>query len=187
MDTSMNINEIWLQYRATLKSFLHARISDSDEVDDLLQEILIRTFNNLHTVKSQSSIKSWLFQIAQRVIIDFYRKQGKREKSRQRITDDLWYEQEDIDAQKALSACIEPFIHALQREEAELLTAIDIEGQSQKEYADNLGISYSTLKSRVQKARKALRRVFENCCHLSLDRHGNITDFDPKSSNCKNC
>lgn len=180
----MDINEIWSEYRAGIKSFLHSRISDENEVDDLLQEILIKTFKNLHSVKSQSSIKSWLFQIANHVIIDFYRKQ---EKSQTVNADDLWYSQEEISAQKALSACIEPFIQALPKEEAELLTAIDIQGQSQKEYAANLGISYSTLKSRVQKARNELRGVFEDCCHLTLDRNGNIADFDPKSHKCRNC
>ena len=39
---------------------------------------------------------------------------------------------------------------ALPEESVRLLKAIDIEGESQKEYAERVGIKYSTLKSQVK-------------------------------------
>ena len=159
-------------------------MSDSAEVDDLLQEILIKTYNNIHTVKSEDSIKPWLYQIAKNSIIDFYRKQAKK---RELTADELWYEQDDEDIRQSLSDCIELFIRALPADSAALLTEIDIKGQSQKAYAKASGISYSTLKSRVSKGRRELRGLFEQCCHFSLDKHGNLVDFDPKSDSCDNC
>jgi len=56
----MEIEKIWSEYRTGLKSFLHSKISDADEVDDLLQEILIKLFNNIDTVKSEDHLKPWL-------------------------------------------------------------------------------------------------------------------------------
>lgn len=180
----MKIEDVWSEYRTSIKSFLHSRISDADEVDDLLQEILIKTYSNLSSVKSEESVKSWLFQIANNTIVDFYRKRGKT-----KIVDaeDLWYGEDDQTAQAELSGCIEPFVMALPQETARLLTEIDLNGRSQKDYAESIGVSYSTLKSRVQNGRRQLRGLFEDCCHLSLDRQGAIVDFDPKSGNCKNC
>ena len=35
----MKVEEVWSGYSASLKAFLHSRVSDPDEVDDLLQEI----------------------------------------------------------------------------------------------------------------------------------------------------
>jgi len=180
----MNVESVWSEYRASIKAFLHSKVSNPDEVDDLLQDILTKTYKNLHRVKSESSIKSWLFQIASHAIIDFYRERGK---SSSLSADDLWYVENDISIEQSLSHCIKPFINALPKEAAALLTAIDIQGQSQKEYAKNVGVSYSTLKSRVQKARSQLRGLFEDCCHLSLDLHGNIIDFESKSTGCKKC
>lgn len=180
----MSIEKIWEEYQAALKAFLHARISSPDDVDDLLQDILLKTYQNFHTVKSQSSIKSWLFQVANHVIIDFYRDKSK---SANPNPEDLWFDENNTDIKQDLSRCIAPFINALPEDAAELLTAIDIQGQSQKEYAEVLGISYSTLKSRVQKGRGQLRQLFEDCCHLTLDKHGNVIGFDPKSRDCKNC
>ncbi|MEM9091559.1 MAG: sigma factor-like helix-turn-helix DNA-binding protein, partial [Cyanobacteria bacterium P01_F01_bin.53] len=86
-----------------------------------------------------------------------------------------------------LSNCIEPFIKALPKKSALLLEEIDLKGKSQKEYAQSQGISYSTLKSRVQKSRAELRELFEECCVFSKDGNGNIKDFEAKSGKCKGC
>ena len=180
----LNVEDVWSEYRESIKSFLHSRISDPADIDDLLQDILIKTHKNLPFVKSGKSIKSWLFQIANHSIIDFYRKRGRTQSV---SADDLWYEEDNQAVQRELSGCIEPFIKALPPEASELLTEIDLKGRSQKDYARSLGISYSTLKSRVQKDRKQLRALFEDCCNFSRDQHGAIIDFDPKSGNCENC
>ncbi len=180
----MNFEAIWSEYRASLKSFLHARVSSPDEVDDLLQEIMIKTYKSLSTLKSDSSVKSWLFQVANHTIIDFYRKRAKLKKIQ---SEELWYSEKNDDIEQSLSQCVIPFINALSVESAELLRAIDLEGQSQISYAQEHSISYSTLKSRVQKARRELRDLFEDCCHFTLDRRGNIVDFEEKSNSCQNC
>ncbi|ELR66883.1 RNA polymerase sigma factor SigZ [Photobacterium marinum] len=180
----MNIEFVWKEYQAAIRAFLHSRVSDADDVDDLLQDILIKTYQNLHAIKEQDSIKSWLFQVSSNAIIDFYRDKAK---TRGLSSDDLWYEQKDSDIKDALSPCLLPFIQALPADVSELISAIDVHGLSQKEYAEKQGISYSTLKSRVQKGRMLLRKSFEDCCHLSLDQHGNVIDCDLKSNSCNKC
>ena len=180
----MNIENIWKKYQAAIKAFLHSRISNFDDVDDLLQDISIKAYKNIHTVKSERSIKSWLFQIANHTVIDFHRRKNNLYEIN---VEDLWFHKDNVDAIQALSCCVEPFIMDLPQEIAEMLIAIDIQGQSQKDYANHLGMNYSTVKSRVQKGGRQLRKLFEDCCHLSFDRHGNLIDFEPKSNDCKQC
>jgi len=180
----MKIEAIWSEYRSSLKAFLHSKISNLSDVDDLLQEILLKTHNSLDTLKEQSSIKSWVFQIANRAVIDFYRKNGR---AKDLSAEDLWYGDQEHDVKTELSNCVAPFIKVLPEDLAALMRVIEIEGKSQKAYAEELGISYSTLKSRVQKGRKELRKLFEECCHYRLDKFGNLIDFERKSADCKNC
>jgi RNA polymerase sigma-70 factor, ECF subfamily len=181
----MKIETIWSEYQSSLKAFLHSKISNPSDVDDLLQEIILKTYSSLDTLKEEDSIKPWLFQIANRTIIDFYRKSSRHNNDLN--TEDLWYGDNEHDVKTELSNCITPFIKALPADMAELINAIEIEGKSQKAYAEELGVSYSTLKSRVQKGRKELRTLFDECCHYSLDKFGNLIDFDKKSDNCRNC
>lgn len=180
----MSIETIWSNYQAALKRFLHSKVSNEADVEDLLQDILLKTYNNLHTIKENASIKPWLFQVANNTIIDFYRKKGK---NKEVTIDDVWHLEQSNEIKKDLSACIVPFLLALPEEQADLLTAIDINNQSQKAHAEELGISYSTLKSRVQKSRKELKQVFDQCCHFKVDQHGNLYDFERKTTGYNPC
>ncbi|WP_432474491.1 RNA polymerase sigma factor SigZ [Amphritea sp. HPY] len=185
----MNLETVWQEYRTAIKSFLHSKVAEPDDVDDLLQEILIRTHNNIHTLKNATSVKAWLFTLANNVIIDFYRARAKTRGREQALgADDLWYgEQNESDFRQGLSACVKPFVQALPQHSSELLTAIDLQGRSQMELAAEQGISYSTLKSRVQKGRQELRRLFEQCCSFELDVQGNLIGCDTKTGRCGSC
>lgn len=184
MPNKKQLETIWSEYQSAIGRFLQSKVSDAADVDDLLQDILLKSYHSLHTLKSENSVKSWLFQIASHAIADFYRKRYRAE----RITaDDLWYEQSIDEIKLGLSQCILPFIQVLPEENAILLEQIEIQGISQKEYAKQLGISYSTLKSRVQKSRALLREQFEDCCELTLDYQGSVVDCDIKQGKCSQC
>ena len=165
----------------------HYKVANESDVEDLLQDILIKTYKNLPRVKDQSSIKSWLFQIANNTIIDFYRKKGREQTLTAEELELMDDGSEGNTAKDALVDCVVPFIEALPKDQAELLRAIDIDGQSQKEYAEKLGVSYSTLKSRVQKSRSELKAVFDHCCDFQIDRFGSIYDYNRKNDGCGNC
>jgi RNA polymerase sigma-70 factor (ECF subfamily) len=158
----MKLEPIWLAYQSSLKAFLHSKIANPADVEDLLQEVLIKTHNGFQAVSDESKIKPWLFQIANNTIIDFYRKNSKRQEV---TSDDLWHQEQD----------------------AELLIAIEIDAVSQKDYAMNKGINYSTLKSRVKQSRKKLLDVFHSCCDFSVDSQGNLMEYASKSGNCNRC
>lgn len=180
----MKIENVWQEYRAKLKAFLHTKVSNPADVDDLLQEILIKTHQHLGTLRAKDKLKPWLYALADNVIIDFYRQQGRQ---RSYSKEELWYEENPLLIQQEMSECIEPIIKALPQEVSDLLVAIDLQGRSQKVLALELGVSYSALKSRVQRGRLQLRSVFESCCDLELDRHGNVIDYQTKAGACDRC
>lgn len=180
----MTIEDIWPQYRSRLRAFLRSRVSNPEDAEDLLQDISVKVFTGLPALEDSAKLKSWLFQTAQRAIIDHYRKGGRAKNVH---PDDLWYTKDDPVARQDLERCVEPFIQSLPAETARMLTAIDLQGMSQRDYAAQQGLPYSTLKSRVQKGRDALRKAFEDCCSFSLDSRGSIAEYNPKSDTCKNC
>ena len=179
----MNLEKIWQQYEVALKKFIHTKVANEADVEDLLQEVLIKTYRNLSEVKQHSSIKSWLFQIANHTIIDFYRKNSRKIDM---PAEELWLSDDVDEVRKAMLQCIKPFIDELSDDDAKLLHAIELENRSQKSYALEQGISYSTLKSRVQKSRRRLRDVFEVCCDFKKDKAGNVYDFiDKRPGGCR--
>ena len=174
----MNIEKLWQEYQTALKKFLHSKINNPSDIDDLMQEIFIKTYQNIHTVKDISKVKSWLFQLANNTIIDFYRTKGKTVSN-----DEFQFElNEDETVKQDLMRCLSPFIQALPQDKSELITAVDLNNEEQKQLAEKMNISYSTLKSRVQASRKELRSLFDDCCHFEFDCNGRAIDYQTKTA-----
>ncbi|MCH9688461.1 MAG: RNA polymerase sigma factor SigZ [Deltaproteobacteria bacterium] len=173
----LTTQQVWTDYGARLEKFLRSKVSRPEDAEDLLQDILVKTHANLHRVKDTASVKAWLMQIARRSIVDYYRSSGRN-------TDELgdqatWWDDHDVHNEPGLAACVRPFLRALDDESAVLLEAVELDGRSQKEIADDLGVSYSTVKSRVQRARAELKKAFHRCCRIEVDGRGKVIDFDP--------
>ncbi len=180
----MEFEPVWTAYRARLKAFLHARVSNPADVDDLLQDISLKVHAGLGGLARAESLKPWLFQTAQNAITDHYRKSARRPDPH---PDDLWYAPDDPQLRQELEACVAPFIAARDADSAALLRAVELDGQSQRAFAADLGLPYSTLKSRVQTARARLRDLFDECCSVTLDARGNIADYDTIPERCEKC
>ncbi|WP_375748318.1 RNA polymerase sigma factor SigZ [Vibrio sp. HN007] len=180
----MNVEKVWSEYQSSLRGFLHKNLSNQDDVDDLLQDIFLKTYKNFSTINDSNKIKPWLFQVTNNAIMDFYRQRAKEEGV---ADEELWHKEPEEDIKRELSMCVAPFINSLPEEDAALLTAIELEGMSQKEYAENHGLKYSTLKSKVQKSRKQLHGVFSECCDFTLGSKGGVVDYQAKKKGCSGC
>jgi RNA polymerase sigma-70 factor, ECF subfamily len=64
------------------------------------------------------------------------------------------------------------------------LELTELQGLSQVELADRLGMTVSGAKSRVQRAREKLKEAFLDCCHFEFDRLGRVVDYHPKCEKC---
>jgi RNA polymerase sigma-70 factor, ECF subfamily len=64
------------------------------------------------------------------------------------------------------------------------LTRVDLEGQTHRQAADQLGLSVSGMKSRVQRARRELKDRLTSCCQIHTDRTGALADYAPKKHAC---
>ncbi|GLX82344.1 sigma factor [Thalassotalea eurytherma] len=48
MANTINIENIWQEYRTSLKSFLQSKLNNKDDVEDILQEVLIKFYSKIH-------------------------------------------------------------------------------------------------------------------------------------------
>ncbi|WP_300519628.1 sigma-70 family RNA polymerase sigma factor [Aliiroseovarius sp.] len=179
----MRLEDIWKDYSAGLRRYLSAHLADPDDVEDVLQTVLIKTHANLDRLGEVANLRGWLTRVARNAAVDFHRRKGRVVPH----PDDLWYTDDETPDDSSLDRCVHPFLDALPASQAALLRAIDLEGQSQKVYAAEHGLVYSTVKSRVQAARAALRRVFETCCALKIDARGRVIETTRKSGFCGDC
>jgi RNA polymerase sigma-70 factor (ECF subfamily) len=183
---AMPADALTQEYRDAVHRFLRRRVADPSDAEDLLQDVLLKVHQALPGLDPATPLKPWLYRIARNASVDFYRRRSRQKGAAALHPEDLWYGGEP-EAAHDLDRCIEPMIRRLPEPSAALLRRIDLEGQSQRDYAAERGLAYSTVKSRVQSARAELRRLFGQCCHFGLDAQGNVMDYTRKSDTCKDC
>ena len=89
---------------------------------------------------------------------------------------------DDADAlQTDLGDCVALFVARLPSPYREAITLTELEGLTQKDAAEMLGISVSGMKSRVQRGREKIRDMFDECCRISVDCRGRVVECEPRS------
>ncbi len=180
-----NIELIWNDYYDHLLIFILKRVHDKATAEDILQNVFLKILTNLKSLKDNTKLKSWLFQITRNAIIDFYRES----KPVQEILIDVLDEEEKsaINVTEEVESWIYPFILMLPEKYREALILSEIKGMSQKDLASFMGISYPAAKSRVQRGRALLKTKLTDCCIFYTDKYGNVMDYRQNPQNCNSC
>lgn len=172
----MEFDTIWSAYSNYLSNFVMSKVENKAQTEDILQEIGVK----LHTVLSQNvkirNYKTWLFQVARNLIIDYYRKENAK-KNRERSY--------SVINQEGTCVCdLSSFViqHYLPTKYGIPLFKSDIEKKSQKVIAEELNISVAATKSRIQRARVKLKELIEDCVTITYNKGGTIIDYQLKNT-----
>ncbi len=177
---------IWREFRDRLKRFILKSIQNSQDAEDILQEVFLRIHRRLHTVRDRTKLTAWIYQITRNAIVDHVRHKKVRVEPLEQAPD-MTPKPTTQTLNREIVACLKPMIQGLPVMYREALDLADLKGMTQQQTADALGLSLSGAKSRVQRARRKLKAMLLNCCHLQFDRYGNILDYKQKQESCRYC
>ena len=181
-NNSHTLESVYKNFSKRLKEFIRRRVPTDEIAEDILHETFLKMHEKIDSLKDESKLEAWLYQIARNTIIDFFR---RRKQTVELPDDEMPTEQsENDDAMQRLSPSVKEFVNSLQEPYRQALHMVEYEGVKQTELAQRLGISVSGAKSRVQRARQMLKDMLMNCCHFEFDRYGTIIDFHPISCTC---
>ena len=167
------IENIWNDLHEELTSFIQHRVKNEAIVKDILHDVFLKIINNAEKVTQAENIKQYIYGIARNTTIDHFRKASKITTLEKEYT--YISEQETETFNSALAhCCMKGFINKLPEKYQFALIRSELDNISQKELAEELNISYSGTKSRVQRAKKKLKELLENCCRFRSDRYGNL-------------
>ena len=182
----MNTSEkVWQEYHSRLRAFIKRRISDDAATDDMLQNVFLKMHAGLSSLKDETKLQSWLYQIARNAIIDYFRSQ----KPTVELPDQLLQPEADPSEKitQELSDCLQPMIQRLPETYREAVILSELKGLTQKEVAKVQGTSLSGAKSRVQRGRALLKEMLADCCRLEFDHKGRLCDYERKDKACDAC
>lgn len=145
-----------------LRPFLAKRLSFTNEVDDLLQEILISIHKARHTYDGNRPYKPWVYAIARFRLQDHLRAHyADHLHHADDLSDREEYLQEDVTISAISYESISGEVAKLPEKQAIILQLMHQEGYTAKEVAAKIGMNESAVKVAAHRAYKILRRKLE--------------------------
>lgn len=169
----------WSQFEAELRGFLVRRLRDPDIAEDLLHDTFVKALAEGAGFCDLQNPRAWLYRVTRNGLIDHLRQQHQ-------VVEELPEElpqQEPIQAAvDDLTNCLPRALNELSTEDAEAIRLCDLDGMTQADYAQAMGISLPGAKSRVQRARRRLKQHLKQACQVKFDASGQVCCFVPRDT-----
>lgn len=163
-----------------LLNFIKSRVSDSNDAEDILQDVFIQLWQGYQTIESIEKITAWMFRVARNKIVDLYRK--KKPDNFSKIENSVHNDEsetmllaeilvddrgnpDDVFTRELIWESIEDVLAELPKSQRDVFVWHELEGLSFKEMESRTGDSVNTLLSRkryaVQYLRKRLSKLYQ--------------------------
>lgn len=133
---------------------------NAHDAEDVLQDTLINVAKHLGDFEGRSSLSSWVFSLTRSACA----RKRRGLKNRPPVNDEHLAEEPDLApnpearaAHQELASALSGALDGLSDDYREVILLRDVEGLSAPEAASSLGITVDALKSRLHRAREALR------------------------------
>jgi RNA polymerase sigma-70 factor, ECF subfamily len=167
-DETANAALVYEHHRLVLGLATHL-LGDREEALDVSQEVFLRVFRTLHRFRAQSSLRTWIFRIVINQVRNRQRWWRRKSRANQISLDQHIREHGEMvlgaDAstpdrelnRKELGVRLKSALQHLPFEQRTALVLREVEGLRYEEIAFSLGLPIGTVKSRLTRARQALR------------------------------
>lgn len=163
-------NELVEKYQSQVVNIAYGMLSDREDAYDAAQEVFVKIYRNIDSFRGKSSLSTWIYRIVSNVCNDMLRKrqrsavtvslnktQSDEDEKDMDIVDEAPMPDELLELDERQRA-VRLAISELSDEYREIITFSDIEQLSYQEIADILKCPVGTVKSRLNRARGALRK-----------------------------
>lgn len=180
-DTQDATHQIWMELKTNLHRFIARRASNDADADDILQEVFIKIHSNIGRLHDTTKLHAWVYRITRNAIIDYYRSR-RNDLSLDASPEAFDLAKEEMpegDAEREeIVKCLSPMVGRLPGDYQRALVMSDVHGIKQAQVANELNLSLSGAKSRVQRARGKMKEMLLDCCHFEFDRLGRAVAMD---------
>jgi RNA polymerase sigma-70 factor (ECF subfamily) len=163
-------NALVLRHQDAVYSAAYRLLGDSDAAADMTQEALIAAYRKLETYHG-GSFRAWLLRIVSNRCLDELRRVKRH---RTDYLEELAPNSDDgapipseaatpeqAAQQNELHRAIQDCINALGADQRTVLVLCDVQGWSYQEIAESTGTNIGTVKSRLARARRAMRACLQ--------------------------
>lgn len=153
------------RHQGRIYRFAMRTCGDPEDAREVLQETLLSMVRNLDGFRGDASLSTWLFTVARNHCLQRHRTSKFAPQMIESLnTDppgDIEADPEVAAASREIESALQQAIAGLDERYGEVLVLRDVEGLTAPEVAEVLGLSASAVKSRLHRARMAVRAQLE--------------------------
>ena len=181
----MEFQNVYEDFQPRIRRFL-CRLVGPDEAEDLTQDVFVKISQALPAFRNESTLSTWVYRIATNTALDRLRSRSSHASEVPLDTDNGTATDRSQDAehrvfQREMRDCLNQYIDTLKPSYRSVFVLSEIEGLTNPEIADALGISLQTVKIRLHRARQRLQIQLRHRCHFSRDARNELV-CEPKAS-----
>ena len=161
-----------LAYADGLYNLARYLTKNESDAEDLVQETYGRALKSAAQFTPGTNLKAWLFRILRNAFVSHYRRERHNPVTggldtvtpRLPVPDDIGRQRDSVEIDRLRKAAAEDIQRALMAlsEDARTVILLDLEGLSETETAEVIGCAVGTVKSRLSRARAALRQTLQD-------------------------
>ena len=133
------------------------------EIEDVVSEVFIKAYGNLHRYRPEHAFSTWLYRLAANHVVDHGRR-ARRERGRvempTQLTDPAPSAGERVESDER-AGLVREALSGLPAHYRDALFLIYVEGMKVNDAARILELPVGTIKTRLMRGRAALRRLLE--------------------------
>lgn len=170
------LERLFAELAGDVRRVARATAPDAASAEDVVQETFLRLAERLDGLRDPDAIRGWLKTVARNAALDARRRSG-RWAAGAPSEEPAAPETDDRTVEALVASWLPAFVEALPEPYREAVRMADLEELPQAEIARRLGAPPSTIKSRVQRGRKLLRKRLLACCHVELGPGGDVLEL----------
>ena len=162
------------KYRACIYALAYSRLHNFHDAEDVAQEVFIKAYRKLSTLRRYDSFHAWLYSITSNLCKEWMRKQSRRPD--RGFIDDQNQEalgEVSVDSYRDELVCesIHDALSSLPENHQQVLMLYYLGGMNSREIGEFLAISSSAVRYRLIKARSQLREGMLATMSTTFDEH----------------
>lgn len=153
--------DLYQKYVQAMYNVVVRMVKHSEDAEDVIQEVFVKVFRNLHTFQGESTLGAWIKRITVNTTLNFIRKAKRNNEVGLDEGTEIPEIIEEIDTARYSMAEIHHAIKQLPERCRVVLSLYLIEGYQHQEIADILGITVSTSKTQYRRGRQLLQEILK--------------------------
>lgn len=154
---------VLIEAREQFVRFLIPRMGSREAAEDLVQASLVKVLQAEAQPRTPETSVAWFYQLLRNARVDHIRSHQAEARALERHGREAPVSEEP-ELERIACACIAALLPTLKAAEAEVLSAVDLGGESPGAYAARVGMTANAMTVRLHRARKALREKVDRTC-----------------------